>query len=117
VAIIATDVEGTITLFNRGAERLLGYDESEMVGRCTRIPLHVGGELEARARELSALYGGRITGLRVLLHEPELHGPETREWTYVHKSGGHVPVSLTTSAMRDDQGELFGYLGVAHDVS
>ena len=31
-AIIATDTEGTITLFNTGAENLLGYDSSELIG-------------------------------------------------------------------------------------
>jgi len=117
VSIIASDVDGLITLFNRGAERLLGYDQAELVGRSTRVPLHLIDEVAARGAELSAAYGEPIAGFRVFVHEPEHHGPETREWTYVRKDGGHVPVSLTMTAMRDDRGQLFGYLGVAHDVS
>ncbi len=36
VAIIGTDPQGRITLFNPGAERLLGYSREEMLGRPTR---------------------------------------------------------------------------------
>ena len=117
VSIIATNVDGEITLFNRGAERLLGHDHAEVVGRCTPAVFHVSEEIAARGAELSAEYGEPIAGFRVFAHEPEHHGPETREWTYVRKDGRHVPVSLTATAMRDDRGQLFGYLGVAHDVS
>jgi len=117
VSIIASNVEGVITLFNRGAERLLGYDQAEVVGHTTRVPLHLVDEIAARGTELSAEYGEPITGFRVFAHKPEHDGPETREWTYVRKDGSHVPVSLTVTAMRDDRGQLFGYLGVAHDVS
>ena len=117
VSIIATNVEGVITLFNRGAERLLGYDHAEVVGHTTSAPFHLGEEIAARGAALSAEYGEEIAGFRVFVHKPEHHGPESREWTYVRKDGGHVPVAMTVTAMRDDQGQLFGYLGVAHDVS
>src|SRR6185503_4416460 len=32
VSIIATDPQGVITVFNTGAERMLGYDAEEMIG-------------------------------------------------------------------------------------
>ena len=35
VSICATDVDGIITLFNSGAEKMLGYKASEMVGKRT----------------------------------------------------------------------------------
>ncbi len=35
VSIIATDLKGNITVFNKGAEHLLGYSEQEMVGKQT----------------------------------------------------------------------------------
>ena len=35
IAFIATDPQGTITVFNTGAERLLGYRADEMVGKVT----------------------------------------------------------------------------------
>jgi len=36
-------------------------------------------------------------------------------WTYVHKSGRHIPVKLNVSSLRDEQGHLFGFLGIAYD--
>lgn len=35
VAIVATDLDGSVTLFNAGAERMLGYDADEIVGKHT----------------------------------------------------------------------------------
>ncbi|AUP76622.1 hypothetical protein CWS02_12975 [Enterobacter sp. EA-1] len=45
--IIATDLDGTIRLFNRGAERMLGYREADLVGKATEM-LHVPEETLAR---------------------------------------------------------------------
>ncbi|HEY6178893.1 MAG TPA: CHASE domain-containing protein [Kofleriaceae bacterium] len=117
VSIIATDVDGTITVFNRGAERMLGYRAAEMVRRCTPDRIQLPDEVEAQAAEHSAQFGNPISGLRAFLHHPEHRGAETRECTYVRKDGSHVPVSLTVTALRDGEGKPFGFLGVAHDVS
>jgi len=117
IAIIATDVEGTISLFNRGAERLLGYGAEEVVGRSSPAPFHAEEEIRARSGELTGESGTAVTGFRVFTHNPERSGPEAREWTYVRKDGRRVPVLLTVSAMRDEGGRLFGFLGVAADVS
>ena len=40
-----------------------------------------------------------------------------REFSYVRADGTHVPVSLVVSAMSNEQGEVTGYVGVAHDIS
>jgi len=117
MAVIATDLDGTITLFNAGAERMLGYSAAEMVGLMSPAPLHVAAEVAARAAELSTLHGRAIAGFRVFVHESDLHGAETREWTYVRRDGTAFPVTLTVTPIRDDGGALFGYLGVAIDIS
>ena len=48
------DDAGLITVFNEGAERMLGYSADEMVGRATPELLHDPQEIVARARELAA---------------------------------------------------------------
>lgn len=53
VSIIATDVSGTITLFNRGAEKLLGREASDMLGKATPAAFHREDEIAARSAELS----------------------------------------------------------------
>lgn len=117
LSIIATDAQGMITLFNAGAEQLLGYQAEEMVGRSSPAPLHLPAEVVARGLELSSEYGVEISGFRVFVHKAELEGAEQREWTYVRKGGNTVPVSLVVTAIRDEQGSVVGYLGIAQDIT
>ena len=117
VAIIATELDGTIRIFNTGAERMLGYSAGELIDKCTPASFHLAQEVVARAAELTAQLGQPIEGFRVFVYKAELEGAETREWTYVRKDGSQLPVSLVVTAMRDDQGECIGYLGIAVDLT
>ena len=116
-SIIATDPDGLITVFNAGAERLLGYRSDEMVGLQTPAIIHLPQEVMARGAELSAIEGQAIEGFRVFVHRPEQQGAEQREWTYVRKDGSQVPVSLTVSVLRSEGGAVVGYLGIGQDIS
>lgn len=51
ISIVATDEHGVITIFNRGAERLLGYCAEEMIGKLTPVSLHLPEEITARDRK------------------------------------------------------------------
>ncbi|WP_201787427.1 PAS domain S-box protein [Pseudomonas sp. BMS12] len=117
VAIIATDTAGTISIFNRGAQNLLGYNAAEIVGKQTPAIIHVADEVARRGEELSHEYGVMIRGFRVFVHKPELEGAEIREWTYVRKDGTTLRVSLAVTAIRDSQDKLVGYLGIAIDIT
>ncbi|QYJ86016.1 PAS domain S-box protein [Shewanella mesophila] len=117
VSIIATDEQGVITIFNRGAENLLGYDAKELVGISTPAPLHLPDEVQSRSLELSKQYGLTIEGFDTFVYKAKAQGSETRNWTYVRKDGSHCQVSLSVTAMYDDQGNLVGYLGVAVDIT
>ncbi len=117
MSVIATDAAGVITLFNAGAERMLGYEEAELVGRSTPACLHDPGEVAERANELSAQQGCVVQGFDTFTQVPLQAGAETREWTYVRKDGGRFPVLLTVTAMRDDTGAVLGYLGIGMDIS
>ncbi|MEP6733317.1 MAG: CHASE domain-containing protein [bacterium] len=115
VSIIATDPNSLITVFNSGAERLLGYRSAEVVGLATPDIIHDADEVRARAAELTARFG-RTVHPRAVFREPEtLSTP--REWTYRRKDGSRVTVSLVVTAMRDEDGRILGYLGIAHDVT
>ena len=112
-AIIGTDLDGVITLFNRGAETVLGWRASEVVSRKDWSLLHDPAEIDSRAEEL-----GVEPGFDVLVHRVRGGAAtETRDWTYVRKDGTRRTVSLTMSGIRDEGGQLTGYLGVAEDVT
>lgn len=117
VSIIATDINGVIQLFNHGAERLLGYKASEVVGRFTPAIIHDETEVKERSEELSSELGMSVEGFRVFVQIPEMLGAETREWTYIRKDGSHFPVMLVVTPMRTEQGEIQGYLGIATDIT
>jgi PAS domain S-box-containing protein len=117
VAIIATDREGVIRVFNTGAERMLGYAAAELIDKSTPTSFHLNDEMAARSRELSAEYGQPVEGFRVFVHKAERDGAETREWTYVRKNGSRVPVSLAVTAMRDEHETINGYLTIAVDLT
>ncbi len=117
VSIIATDAEGTITVFNSGAERMLGYSAAEVIGRRSITDLHRAEELEEHANRLQSEFGERLSGFDILGHRADREGLEEREWTYVKKDGGNITVLLSVTALRRDDGWLTGFLHVANDVT
>jgi PAS domain S-box-containing protein len=117
MSIIATDENGIITIFNRGAELLLGYNAKDLVGVSSEALIHLREEVEARSIELSKQYDMSIEGFDVFVYKASVEGSETRNWTYIKKDGTHCQVSLSVTAMRDDDGLLVGYLGIAVDVT
>ncbi len=116
-AIIATSPEGVITIFNSGAEKMLGYSALEVIGKLRLEDLHVEDELLSYGRELSREFGYEIRGFAVLTIKPQCEGYEEREWTYVRKDGSHLPVNLIVTVVRSDAGEIIGFLSVAQDIS
>ncbi|WP_239995753.1 response regulator [Nitrincola tibetensis] len=117
ISIIATDKDGVITVFNKGAERMLGFSGADLVGKETPALLHLAEEVEQRSAELSAALGYPVNGFRVFVEKAEQNGAEKRDWTYLHKTRRPIPVSLVVTTMRNDTGDITGYLGIAEDIS
>ena len=118
-SIIATDPDGVIRIFSRGAERMLGYTAEELVGTRTPAILHERAEVAKRAAELTEELGRPVApGFDVFVAQArELDVADEREWTYIRKDGSRLPVLLSVTAVRDDEGDLLGYLGVAADLT
>jgi PAS domain S-box-containing protein len=117
VAIIATDPRGLITVFNPGAERMLGYAAAEMVGESTPLILHDPREVEAHARALSAEFGVPISGFDTFVERARRGGHDVREWTYIRKDGTRLTVLLAVTAVFDPEGRINGFLGIATDMT
>ncbi len=117
-AIIATDTAGGITVFNRTAERMLGYAAAEMVGKRTPAVFHRESEVVERAAEFSRELGVPIEpGFEVFVAKARLDLANEHEWTYVRRDGSSFPVLLTVTALRDGAGAVIGFLGMAVDLT
>lgn len=119
LSIIATGLDGTIKQFNKGSELLLGYKAEEVVGKYTPALIHVQDEIVKRAEDLTIQFGKKV--------EPEFNAiigitkkngtAESKEWTYVRKDGSTFSVMLSITSIKNNLGEVTGYLGIAKDVT
>lgn len=117
-SIISTTPEGIMTTFNAAAERWLGYTTAEVVGKHTPAIFHEVEEVKARAAELSQELGVAVEpGFEVFVAKARLGGPDEREWTYIRKDGSRFPVLLSVTALRHEDGEITGFLGIGSDIT
>ena len=117
-AIIATNTQGLIELFNAAAERMLGYTALELVHQQTPALLHDVAEVVDYARELSLELGEDVgPGFDVFCIKARMHGRDEREWTYLCKDGRRIAVTLCVTALKNSNGQITGYLGIATDIS
>lgn len=117
-AVITTDLSGTITLFNKAAEKMLGYRANEMIGKHSPALFHKMDEVTQQAQTLSTRFNKRIEpGFQVFI-EKTLQGiPNEDNWTYISADGKEFPVHLKITALRNKKGATEGYLGIAEDIS
>jgi two-component system, sensor histidine kinase and response regulator len=115
VAVIATGIDGVVTLFNKGAEHLLGYAARDVIGSQTPALWHDAQALTERAQTISTEIGRTITGDRLLMDQ-SLVG-KTNEWAWVRKDGHHIAVSEIVNLIIDSDLEHRGYLFIGHDIT
>ena len=116
-AIIAVDSRGKIEIFNPAAERLLGYTQAEVLGSSPML-FHDKELVKQRAAEFSKVLGTPIEpGFEVFVCKTRRGLPNEHEWTYIHKSGRRIPVLLSVTALRQPNGKIFGFIGLAADIS
>ena len=117
VSVIATDKKGLITVFNRGAEIMLGYKAKEMIGKHTPQIIHCQEEIEKHSEEVSAEFGYPVEGFQVFVARAEKNGSEKKNWTYICKDGNRRQVDLVVTPIRDMNQRTTGYLGIAVDIT
>lgn len=101
-AIVAKTLEGTITSWNEGAERLFGYRAEEALGRSISLIIPTD-----RASEEVNIIRRMRRGERV----------ESFDTVRRRKDGSLVEVSITVSPVRDSTGRIVGASKVARDIS
>jgi len=117
-SIIATDEKGIIQLFNVGAERMLGYTAAEVVNKINPSDIHDPEEVSARAQELSLELATPIApGFEALAFKASRGIEDIYDLTYIRKDGSRFPASVSITALRDDHGDVIGYLLIGTDSS
>jgi PAS domain S-box-containing protein len=111
IAFVGTDLEGRITLFNTGAEHMLGIEAVAATGR--KLVEFIGAEdLDRYPRER-----GQDTFDAIVGHAADDLVPETRDWTWLPVGRAPMKVSMTTNPVTDTFGHVIGYLFVASDIT
>lgn len=102
--IVAVDREGTIVFYNDGARRTLGYAPQEVIGRHVQL---LYPDLEEAKRVMSAMRSVALDASGK---------PGNFETVLVSKAGIRIPVVISGSIVKDDQGEEIGSIGFAKDL-
>lgn len=101
-AILSKDLNGVITSWNRGAQRLFGYAAEEVVGKPVTILIPSERENEEPMILERIRRGERI---------------EHYETVRRRKDGSLVDISITVSPIRDPAGKVVGASKIARDIS
>ena len=101
-AIISKDLDGTITSWNKGAERIYGYTPEEVVGK--NISLLAPQD---RPDEIPEILKQIAQGESI----------EHYESVRLTKDGRHLDVSISVSPLRDAKGDIVGASAIARDIT
>jgi PAS domain S-box-containing protein len=101
-AIISKDLDGVVTSWNRGAEKMFGYRAEEIIGKSISIliPPHL---IDEESRFLENIKKDRSV--------------EHYETVRARKDGTLVAISLTVSPIKNEAGEIIGASKIARDIS
>jgi PAS domain S-box-containing protein len=101
-AIIGITLQGIITSWNKGAEKLFGYTDSEIIGLPITALIPLDRQEEEAELDQSLRRGERI---------------EHFETVRLRKDGRSVAVSITISPIRDSSGKIIGASKIIRDIS
>jgi PAS domain S-box-containing protein len=101
-AIVGLDLDGVITSWNQGAEKIFGFSRDDVIGKSVSI-LSPSKKLD----ELPEIIRKIARGEAVEHYEARRN----------KKSGAVFDVSITITPIKDDVGEVIGYSKIIRDIS
>jgi PAS domain S-box-containing protein len=100
-SIIATDEQGRVTVFNPGAEEMLGFRAAEILGQ-SAAQVYPNRETAKKVMKAMRADGkGRVRNLETSLR---------------HKDGREIPVLISATILRNERGEEVGTVGYSKDL-
>jgi PAS domain S-box-containing protein len=101
-AIISKNLNGVITTWNRGAERIFGYAANEVIGKPVNILIPLDHQDDEPAIIDRIRRGEHI---------------EHHETVRLHQDGSRIDISLTVSPVRNAEGTIVGASKIARDIT
>ena len=101
-AIVSKDLDGIVTSWNRAAERMFGYSAAEMIGESIRVIVPADRQSEEDTVLALIRRGERVDHYETLRRR---------------KDGTYLPISLTVSPIRTDDGVVIGASKIARDIT
>lgn len=101
-AIIGKDLDGTIKIWNPGAEKIFGYSAEEAIGRSTRMLIP--------ADKMNEDYDF----MRLIQRGESIHHYETQR---LHKNGNLIEVSVSLAPILDVNGDSIGASKIVRDIT
>lgn len=102
-SIVALDLDGHITLFNRGSERLFGYSASEVEGKPATSFFKTDGNADPSPFALEGALGQGVV--------------QEHQRVVKRKDGEAITISISLVALCDQEGEEVGTLGISKDIT
>ena len=101
-AIISANRDAIVASWNRAAENLFGYPAEEIIGQ-----------------HISVIHPPEESGLSERIHEGLLSGEMVKftDTVRIAKGGRRLNVSVTTSSIKDQHGQIIGFSGIIRDIS
>lgn len=100
-AIVTFDLNGIVTSWNRGAEKMYGFTKGEAVGRI--LPFVPGFLIEAEKEIIKRISNGEVL--------------KDFETVRQRKDGSFLDASLTISPIKDAEGRIIGAICISMDIS
>jgi len=117
-AIISTNADGVVRSANPAAERIFGQPLGDLLGKTRFASLFEPADVAARAAELSQEAGARVApGFEVFAYKARQGFTDEREWNLMCGDGSSLPAHVSVTALRDGNGTLNGFLGIAYDIT
>jgi PAS domain S-box-containing protein len=101
-AVMALSLDGTITLWNHGAEIIYGYQAAEILGKPSNLLIHPD-----HPHEMDAIIKRMRSGERV----------DRFETVQIRKDGKRILIAISASSILDGSGTLAGITIIARDIT
>lgn len=97
---IVADLNGNVVSYGRGAEKIFGYMEEEVIGKSVAI-----------------FHPERNWGMLPRLFEQAMQGEFNEELTLVRKDGSEFSARLVVRPVKDENGKITGLIGLTKELS